>query len=46
MDWCANIEYQNAERNKPAYGYQADKQCTYNVTLRCSHATIVAVQNQ
>jgi len=41
-----SIQYQYAELNNPAYEYQQDRQCTYNVTLRCIHATIVAVQNQ
>jgi hypothetical protein len=45
-DWCANIKYQNAELNNPTYEYQQDRQCTYNVTLRRIHITIVAVQNQ
>jgi len=39
---CANIRYQNAELNNPAYDYQQDKQCKYNVTLRHIHATTVA----
>ena len=43
MDWCANIKYQNAELNIPAYEYQQDKQRTYNMTLRHIRATIVAV---
>jgi hypothetical protein len=25
---------------------QQDRQCTYNITLRCVHATIVAVEDQ
>jgi len=42
-DCCADIKYQNAELNKPAYDYQQDRQWTYNVTLRRIHATIVSV---
>jgi len=45
-DWCANIKYQNAKLNNPAYEYQQDRQCTYNMTVRHIHVTIVAVQNQ
>ena len=45
-DWCANMKYQNAELNNPAYEYQQDSQCTYNVTLQYIHANIDAVQSQ
>ena len=45
MALCANIRYENAELNNPAYEYQQGRQCAYNVTLRCICATIV-VQNQ